>query len=323
MNSGAARTGRAGSSEYETSRGSGDHAVAQQHEWEIDPDAAHPEVGAMLDQLDRAAILSRREPLREGNIVRLPEKDDVVILGDIHGDRENFEKVVDWAALHLHKKRYLVVQEVIHGGPHDPAGGDQSFRLLEEVAALKCRFKSQVQMVLSNHDLCEILGSVIAKAGRNASAPFWQGIENAYGQLWPEIHGAYRRFLTSLPLAVRLPNGVFISHSTPQSDALKRFDYGIFDRPLTMDDYLPGGSVYELVWGRHHNQAAADEFAHRVDAEILITGHQTSMPGVKTPTSRHIILTSDGPLGRFLNLRLNVRAPYDVVLRQARKIRSL
>ena len=58
-------------------------------------------------------------------------------------------------------------------------------------------------------------------------------------------------------------------------------------------------------------------------AEVLITGHQTSMPGVKTPTSRHIILTSDGPLGRFLTLRLNVQAPYNVILRQVTKIRSI
>ncbi|MEA3368201.1 MAG: hypothetical protein U9R68_08825 [Planctomycetota bacterium] len=282
-----------------------------------------PAMGQVIDRLDRAAILARRDPLRTGNIVDLPEKNDVVILGDIHGDRDNFHRVVDWASLHLHKKRYLVIQEVIHGGPRDASGGDISFRLLEEAAALKCRFQSQVQVILSNHDLCEVLGSVVKKAGKNVSAPFWRGIENAYGPDWPEVHGAYRRFLSALPLAVRTPSGIFISHSTPQRSALARFDYTIFDRALSMDDYLPGGSVYELVWGRNHDQPAADEFAQHARAEILVTGHQTSLPGVKTPTSRHIILTSDGPLGRFLALRLNVRAPYHVVLRQAMKIRSL
>ena len=297
--------------------------MAQQHEWEIDPSAAHPDVGPVLDQLDRAAILSRRDPLRVGNIVRLPEKDDVVILGDIHGDRENFEKVVDWAALHLHKKRHLVVQEVIHGGPCDEADGDLSFRLLEEVAALKCRFKSQVQMILSNHDLCEILGAPVTKSGVNTSALFWRGIENAYGASWPEVHGAYRRFLVSLPLAVRTPNGLFISHSTPQGDALEAFDYSIFQRALAMEDYLPGGSVHALVWGRWHDQQAADRFAKAVGADVLVTGHQTSMPGIKTPTSRHIVLVSDGPLGRVLSMRLSVQVPHYVLVRQVIKIRSL
>ena len=99
-------------------------------------DGNHPAMGEVIDRLDRAAILSRRDPLRRGNVVELPEKDDVVILGDIHGDRENFERVIEWAALHLHKKRYLVIQELIHGGPQDEDGGDLSFRLLEDAAAL-------------------------------------------------------------------------------------------------------------------------------------------------------------------------------------------
>ncbi|HUU10918.1 MAG TPA: metallophosphoesterase [Phycisphaerae bacterium] len=293
------------------------------NDWDINPADAHLGVGQITDRMDRAAILMRRDPLRRGNMVHLPARGDVVILGDLHGDAENFDRVVEWASLHTHKERYLVFQELIHGGPTDAGGGDLSFRLLERAAALKCRFRSQVQMILSNHDLCEILGSVVSKAGKNVTAPFWKGIENAYGENWPEVHGAYRRFLSALPLAVRTPTGVVVSHSTPQGDALEHFDCTVFDRALTMDDYLPGGSVYDLVWGRNHDQRSADEFARCVGADILITGHQTSMPGIKTPTSRHIILTSDGPLGRFLNLRLNVQAPYNVVLRQAIKVRSL
>jgi hypothetical protein len=137
------------------------------------------------------------------------------------------------------------------------------------------------------------------------------------------VHGAYRRFLAALPLAVRTTSGIFVSHSTPQGDTLDHFDYSIFDRPLNMEDYLPGGSIHSLVWGRWHDQDSADRFAKAIQAEILVTGHQTSMPGVKTPTSRHIVLTSDGALGRFLLARLNVRVPHTTLLRQVTKIRSL
>jgi hypothetical protein len=292
-------------------------------DWDVNLDAAHQGAGEITDRMDRASILMRRDPLRRGNVVHLPAEGEVVILGDIHGDAENFERVLGWADLQRHKNRYLVLQELIHSGAREACADDESFRLLEKAAALKCQFKSQVQMVLSNHDLCEILGSVISKAGHNVSAAFWKGIEKAYGPIWPEVHGAYRRFLSSLPLAVRTPTGVVISHSTPQADALGEFDCSVFERSLAMDDYLPGGSVHALVWGRNHDQHAADEFAQCMAAEVLITGHQTSMPGVKTPTSRHIILTSDGPLGRFLTLRLNVQAPYNVILRQVTKIRSI
>ena len=294
-----------------------------ENDWDINPEDVHLGTGEITDRMDRAAILMRRDPLRRGNIVHLPDQGDMVVLGDIHGDRENFHKVIDWAALHRHKDRYLVLQELIHGGPLDEDGTDQSFRLLEEVAELKDRYKSQVQMVLSNHDVCEVLGSTVSKAGQNVSAPFWKGIELAYGPAWPEVHGAYRRFLSSLPLAVRTPHGVVISHSTPQMEAMEHFDCGIFERALSLEDYMPGGSIYELVWGRNLDQEAADAFAKCVQADILVTGHQQSMPGVKTPTSRHIILTSDGPLGRFLLARLSVKVPYHVLLRQVTKIRSL
>jgi len=293
------------------------------NDWDINPDLPQMGVGETTDRVDRAAILMRRDPLRKGNVIHLPAEGDLVVLGDIHGDVENFRRVVEWAALYKHKNRYLVLQELFHGGPLDDQGTDQSFRLLEEAAALKCRYRSQVQMILSNHDLCELLGSTITKSGQNVSAPFWRGIERAYGAGWPEVHGAYRRFLAALPLAVRTQTGLFISHSTPQGDMLEHFDYTIFDRPLSVEDYMPGGSVHALVWGRYHDQQSADEFAKTVGADILITGHQTSMPGIKTPTSRHIILTSDGALGRFLLVRLNVQSPHHVLVRQAAKIRSL
>jgi hypothetical protein len=300
-----------------------DADVVEPNDWDVNPELTHLGVGEITDRLDRASILMRRDPLRKGNIIQLPPAGDMIILGDIHGDVENFRRVVDWAALHRNQDRYLILQELIHGGPLDEQGADHSCRLLEEAAALKVRYKSQVQMVLSNHDLCEILGSTITKGGINVSAAFWRGIEDSYGSAWPEVHGAYRRFLASLPLAARTTNGVFVSHSTPQGDTLDQFDYSIFERPLNMEDYLPGGSIHALVWGRWHDQDAADRFAKSVGAEILVTGHQTSMPGVKTPTSRHIVLTSDGALGRFLLARLNVHVPHTVLLRQVTKIRSL
>jgi hypothetical protein len=291
--------------------------------WNAAPDEPLMGVAQVTDLMDRAAMLARRDPLRQGNVIHLPPAGDMVVLGDIHGDAANFRSVVEWADLGRNKDRYLVLQELVHGGPLDEKGCDHSFRLLETAAALKCRFKSQVQLVLSNHDLAEIAGSTIKKAGVSLSAAFWRGIASAYGEGWPEVHGAYRRFLAAMPLAVRTPNGVFISHSTPERDALDLFDFSVFNRSLHVDDFLHGGSVYALVWGRAHDQEAADRFARAVGADVLVTGHQMSMPGVKAPTSRQIILVSEGPLGRFLLMPLGDSIPYNTLLRHVTRIRSL
>jgi len=296
--------------------------VAGEHaDWDIDPD--HQGVGHITDRFHRAAMLCRRDPLRLGNVVHLPDVGDAIVLGDLHGDLDNLQHVVTWAALHKHSDRYLILQELIHGGPDDGQGGDASFRLLEYAAALKCQFKSQVQVILSNHDLAEMTGGVLTKAGKLVSELFRRGLANAYGAAWPEVHQAYRQLLASFPLAARTASGVFISHSTPGRDALRSFDYAILDRPLTLDDCQRGSSLYEFVWGRAHDERAANRFANAVGAQILVTGHQNSMPGVKAPTSRHIILTSDGPMGRFLQLPLATSVPHRALVRQVTKIRSL
>ena len=294
-----------------------------QGDWPVERNPPPRGVGEITDLMDRAAMLTRQDPLRRGNVMCLPPAGDLVVLGDLHGNVGNLRKVVEWAALSVNRDRYLVLQELVHGGPLDERGCDHSFRLLEEAAVLKCRFKSQVQLVLSNHDLAELVGSTITKGGQSVSGAFWRGIESAYGEGWPEVHGSYRRLLSALPLAIRTPNGVFISHSTPQRDAMDLFDYTIFDRPLTAEDYLPGGSVYALVWGRFQDQEVADKFAKRIGAEVLVTGHQTSAPGVKAPTSRHIILVSDGAAGRLLLMRLSTHVPFNVLLRQVARINSL
>jgi len=293
------------------------------NDWDINLDELPATGGDITDRMDRAGVLSKRDPLRKGNVVYLPPAGDVIILGDLHGDLENLKSVVEWAALQSHPDRYLVLQELIHGGPDDGQGGDTSFRLIEEAATLKCRFRSQVQVILSNHDLTEVTGSSILKNGKSTGKVFRKGIENAYGASFQHVYQAYLRFLGSIPYAVRTGHGLFISHSTPSGEALKGFDYSVFERPATLADCQPGGSVYELVWGRYHDQASADRFAAAIGAQILVTGHQSSMPGVKAPTSRHVMLTSDGPLGTFLHTALGIQMQQAVLMRQVRKIRTL
>ena len=292
-------------------------------DWDLNLDEAHLGVGEVTDLMDRAAILSQRDPWRRGNVVELPAEGDLVILGDLHGDRENLDRVLGWARLHRHRDRCIVFQELIHGGPPDNRGGDTSFWLLEEVASLKCLFRSRVQVILSNHDLAELSGAQITKGGEAVSDRFRRGLQNTYGPNWQVVLEAYRRFLAALPLAVSTPNGLFISHSTPEAEAMEDFDYGIFDRPLVPEDYRRGTSLYELVWGRDHDQRSADEFARAIGAQLLVTGHQSSLPGVKTPTSRHLILTSDGRLGTVLVVPLNRRIPQGALARQVMRIRSL
>ena len=71
----------------------------------------------------QATEANRNTPGREGNVVVLtPElADDVMITGDLHGHRRNFNLIRRIAALDEHPRRHLLLQEVCHGGPAYPA----------------------------------------------------------------------------------------------------------------------------------------------------------------------------------------------------------
>ncbi|MDP6380832.1 MAG: metallophosphoesterase [Phycisphaerae bacterium] len=276
-----------------------------QHDWDLGSDLAEPasegrSAAQTIDNMRRAAILCLRDPLRKGNVIGLPAEGEVLITGDIHGCRENFERVVSFAALHLNPDRYLILHEIIHGGPKDEQGGCRSFELLEEAARLKTLYPRQVHILLANHDLAEMLGTELTKGPQHLSQAFSDGLQHAYGEQAIEVKEAYWEFWSNLPIAAKTQNGIFISHSIPGRRAIELFDFDIFDRPLVAEDYHRHSDLYELLWGRNQDLHTAEIFAEGVGAEILVMGHQPSEPGYKVPNHRQIILYSDDRLGRCM-----------------------
>jgi hypothetical protein len=113
--------------------------------------------GARLNQTCR---------LRTGNVVHLPETGKLVVAGDLHGHRRNFERIQKFADLEHHPSTHVVLQEIIHGGPEDDFGGCLSYKLLFDAIQYKIRFPDQVHILLGNHDTAMICNSAVMKAGR-------------------------------------------------------------------------------------------------------------------------------------------------------------
>jgi hypothetical protein len=81
-----------------------------------------------------------RTPGRQGSVVVLsPEQaGEVMITGDLHGHRRNFNLIRRLSGLDAHPRRHLVLQEACHGGPVYPQnGGCMSHTVLEDIARLK------------------------------------------------------------------------------------------------------------------------------------------------------------------------------------------
>src|SRR5689334_3930873 len=105
--------------------------------------ASAEHIEAVLKTCAQAAAANRHTKSRQGNLVYLDadDGDEVMISADLHGNRLNFKRILQIADLAGNPRRHLIMQEVCHGGPAYPGdAGCMSHLLLEDVAALKCKY---------------------------------------------------------------------------------------------------------------------------------------------------------------------------------------
>jgi hypothetical protein len=256
-----------------------------------------PDPHKVLATVRRATELFRNTPGRKGAVIDLDAADDVMVVGDLHGNVPTFKQVLQVAALEKNPKRHLVLQELVHGKFQYPDdGGDRSHQLVDVACALKCQYPDRVHLILGNHELSELTGRPIAKEGEYLNVLFLRGLATAYGVFAPEITEAYHRLFAALPLAARTPNRVFVCHTLPDGDDLDRLDLDILKTGTWPPEAtVRGGTVYALTWGRDTRPETADRFAALVDADYFITGHQPQDEGYSQANHRQIIIDGTDP----------------------------
>ena len=241
----------------------------------------------------QAAEANRETPGREGNVVVItPESaDDVMITADLHGHRRNFNAIRKIADLDRRPRRHLIAQEVCHGGPTYPTnGGCMSHTMLEDVAKMKVKYRDQFHFLLSNHELAEVMDYPIVKGQQMLNLQFRCGLQETYGPATEKVREAFIAFLTTCPLAVRLPGDIFVSHTLPENLDTVDFATDVFQRELGPADFKEHSSLFNLVWGRDFRAENVELFAKLVGARILINGHDPCPEGYKTPNDRQVIL---------------------------------
>ena len=266
---------------------------------------------SVIESLECAAEENLREASRVGQTLHLPAAGELWVSGDIHDHRRNFAKYIYYADLANNPQRHIVLHELIHGDHYDADGAEESWKMLVAAAELKCQFPEQVHFLLANHDLAQIHGEGIMKAGVSVCEGFNKGIKRDFGTDRYRVQTAVTQFLLSNPLAIRTGNGIFVSHSLPPDDLIEAFDYSVLEREqLTPQDYMSRtGPVYQLIWGRRATPAGVDRFLEQVGAKLLITGHQPQEEGYALNGDRHIIVASDHNKGVFVPAEMDVDYP--------------
>lgn len=255
---------------------------------------AKPEIiDEVVGTFARAAQLNREDPLRRGNVIEITAEaaDELMITADLHGNRRNYNRILEIADLDGHRRRHLVMQEVCHGGPMYPSGyGDMSHTMLEDMAQLKIDHGERFHFLLSNHELAELTDFPIMKSKRMLNLLFRCGLQEMYGEAADRVREAAMGFIRSLPLGLRLPGGVFVCHSLPADTDTQGFDREVFDRQVSEKDLAEGGDVFRLTWGRDYRQENADAFAQIIGANVIVTGHEPCAAGYRAPNSRQVII---------------------------------
>ena len=258
----------------------------------------------IIDLLNKGAQANSTDSFRDGNLIRLPSEGSLVVSGDIHGHRRNFERIVAFADLDNNPNRHIVLQEIIHGGPEDSQGGCLSYKLLFDVVRYKLSFPDHIHIIMGNHDITFINNKEVMKNGKEMNRSMLLALEREFQQAGTDIKLAIRQFLFSQPLAVKCGNRTWLSHSLPSDRYVDKFDNQIFNRPLEINDLVKPGSVYLLSWGRNMSQSLLDKMAKLLDVDIFILGHQQQQQGWSRAGDNLIIIASDHNHGCLLSMSL-------------------
>lgn len=258
-------------------------------------------VSAAIDTFRRATDLNLEDPIRSGSLLCPPDYSQVVMTGDMHGHRRNFEKLIKYCQLECTPTRHVLLHELIHEQPQQEGWVDRSVELLLDAAKWKTFFPDQVHFLQSNHELAQLQNHEITKGGRMVTDDFERGVAEVLDSNdIDEVLNAIDDFIASYPLAARSPNGVFFSHSLPNVSHMDDFDPALVHEPADNLDLSEGGMVYQMVWGRRHTPALLERLAHAFDVQYFITGHQPQEFGYEVRFDRMIILASDHNHGVFL-----------------------
>ena len=194
--------------------------------------------------------------------------EEVMITGDLHGHRDNFNAIRRVAALDEHPGRHLILQEVCHGGPTYPSnGGCMSHAMLEDVA----RLIVQVSRPGPFHPGQPRAGRADRLSHPEEQADAQPAVPLGVAARVRPGHGEGPRGV--LPVPAELPaggpparRGVRLAQLPGQRRPAAASTRRIFSTPAGPGEYHERTGVFELVWGRDYRQENAEAFAELVGA---------------------------------------------------------
>ncbi|MGE4158807.1 MAG: metallophosphoesterase [Planctomycetota bacterium] len=280
-----------------------------------------------IDLFEEAAEANLKDIHRNGDLLILPKTGDTIISGDIHGNLENYDRIVQVAALDTHPERHLIVHELIHNIYRSAMMPDNSWEILIDLAELKCEYPNNVHIVIGNHELSEIQGKGIMKNGQKIPLIFGDDSDNKkFGKKVSEIKAAVLRFMRTQLVGVRHRGGVWMSHSIP-AKRIHEFSLSLFERGgskvatlAKSQEQFKEHIIEDLTWGRDYSDAIVSTFKEKVQARCIVVGHEPCDKGFGRPHKDVVILDSKDEHAVFLYLKNDKAYTSDEVMKSVRHL---
>jgi serine/threonine-protein phosphatase PP1 catalytic subunit len=242
------------------------------------------------------------------DMVELPRRGRALIITDLHGNMDNFRKVMDLWGQCVSKRCHLIITgDFIH---EIYIRLDDSLSIIDEI---QHQFKNKnFHPLLGNHEWATITHTNIYKGGVNQNSQFYQLIEKNYGNKAEEKLEEYINFFKKLPIVVKTGNGVFISHAGPPNN-LKSFKNLT---NITENGYKDNRLLYQLLWNRYgdYDEKDVDKFLEKIGCQAMVVGH-TPVDGIKLIGNQLVVSVSPTSGKRAyvdLNLEDNIKDASDL-----------
>lgn len=251
----------------------------------------------VLDIMNATLAILQDSNYRQGFVFELPKESELIISGDLHGNRTNFEIIKKKAKLEKFPNRHVIFQEIIHSRGLLVDNRDVSFLEVIDCLEFLVSFPGQVHILMGNHDLNFLLNRSSMRSNKNLDDNFFRGLEVILGAKQERIIEKYKEIIRWMAVAIKC-GPIIATHSNPSGKNMKKFD---FERLKKIFPLKGGEEIDFLVSDRDHGDLVLQEFLKKCDSSFSVIGHEFCRDGFCFSNSQQVIIDSCHNFGTYLH----------------------
>ena len=209
----------------------------------------------------------------------LPENSELIVVGDIHGDLESFNKILEKSNFYDSNKVLVCLGDYADRGLHGVEVYELLFGLLE-------KYTDRVVLLKGNHESYVKLNEEIIPTFSPCN--FLDELKEKYTDAWKKKLEEFYNFWDKLPLAAFLPNNYLFVHGGVSSkikslDDLRNPSKELEEEILWNDPFEQEGERFNNSRGigKFFGPDITKEVCRKLNVKMIIRSHQPGLQQVR------------------------------------------